>query len=276
MEIVTYEKLYSYNPDKSRKTFVDTKFNIKETYEYNEAGLLCKEMYSDGRYREHAYNAEGLMIRTAILSANGVILGEAFMTYNESGLLAFHKMMNGVVTNYSYDTLGRVTIITTSLGDNTTYVYNAIGRDGDVNENGNNTKRIQKKFTDRQGKEIYLSTKEVYSNNLAHIMEYNEFGELTHFKNSAGFEYSKEYNEAGKEIKYTSNTQTMVYVYDDDNNLVKQYSNGELMYERTYEAGKILTFRNVSSGETEVYTYNTDGLLEKIEYTEHVEEDLFM
>ncbi len=274
MEFTTFEKLYSYNTDKTVKEIKDTKTGSHIIHEYDESSRLIKK--TDGQQiRVYSYDSKDRIIHERVTALDDSFICEAFTTYNELGDIVTATLMNGVIVNHRYDSAGRILSTTNSLGDNTTYTYTEVGRDVLVIENGNTTQRIQKKFKDREGVEIYQSINEIFSKDYKHTMEYNEFGELTRFVNQTGFEYTKTYNSAGKELSYKSKYQEITYEYDENNALIKQFNNGELMYEYIYLNKKLITSKNVPSKESKTYSYNEYGLVSKIVSVEQVMEDPF-
>lgn len=276
MEYVTYEKIYTYNPDKTIKSIFDSKLNDTKTYEYDDQKRLIKESIGAGQTRETVYDEAGHIVRLIVKNSDGDVLAEAITTYNEAGLPVTEKMMNGVTFNSTYDSLNRIISKTNTLGDNYSYEYTDIGRNVVERVNGNITRKTQQKFTNREGKEIYQSLTDDFNNGVIHTMEYNEYGEIVKFRNNSNFEYIKEYNAAGKETLYKSRFEMIVYAYDENNNLLSQTNNGNLLYEYTYQDNKLVTKRNAISDETETYSYNADGLIEKIVSKEQKFDDPFM
>lgn len=273
MEFVTYEKNYTYNTDKSIKSIYDSKMDDMKNFEYDELGRLIKESIGAGEVRETVYDNAGHIVRMVIKNKAGAVTAEEISIYNEEGNLISVKRMNGVTFTHTYDSLNRIVLTTNTLGDEITYTYTDIGRDVVAVVNGNTTRQTQKKFINREGKEIYQSLTDDFTNGVIHTMEYNQYGELVKFANSSNFSYIKEYNAVGKETLYKSNFETIVYEYDEMNNLLSQTNSGTLLYEYTYQDNRLSTKRNVCSGESETYTYNADGLIEKIVSVEQKIED---
>ena len=279
MEYISYNKTFTYNEDNTIHSIADVETGATDTYSYTD-GVLSKitnTTTASTNYRESIYDAAGKILTIIMYKADGTKLAEAINTYNDQGNITSEKMMNGVTWTYSYDLTGKLLSKASTLGDNTTYTYTDTGREVEVVFCGSTTRRIETLYVNRAGASVYVSVKEIFSNGVTHTIENNEFGELIHFANSAGFEYSKEYNTVGNLSKYQDSHQTTMYEYDVTGvNLLKQLQNGTVVIENTYADGHITLSSNVSSDETIAYSYNAAGLVSLIVKTVVKIEDPFM
>ncbi len=197
-------------------------------YTYDSRGLRTStKNYYDGNLitqTDYAYNLAGLATSLVNKNAEGDVLSSFSYTYQFDGNVASETDHNGIVTNYTYDLLGRL-IGETSAGSSKYYTYDAAG---------NRTKVI----VDGVSQVLYT---------------YNDKGQLvtetkTNGETSEVISYT--YDANGNLISKAEGIKTTNYIYD---TFGRMTSAGDTAY--TYRPDGLRASKAISSGGTHYFAY---------------------
>ncbi|MDD4957192.1 MAG: hypothetical protein PHQ61_06060, partial [Candidatus Omnitrophica bacterium] len=228
----SYKRVYEYDLGRFTVYIYDTTGQITDsnmiasTIEgYDLAtGRLMLRAYVDGSSEEYTYFGDTTDIKTITYKDKDG--RETVETYDQDGRLVKEEKWNDLVTNYTYDTYGRLTLKESSDGTSEEYIY------------WNDTNVMKKRTV-------------VSRWNTTTIEEYNELGQLV----KTTYKY-----------RWSTYTSWMTYSYDAAGNLIrKDYSYGS-HEEYEYWAGTSIMKNKKyidSAGHTSTYEYNELGNVTK-------------
>ena len=247
----------AYNPDGSVKSVTDRLGNVT-TYEYDEQGLLVKEISPSAttvytydkagrvtsviagegsnptktnctQYLEYEYLDNG---RKAVVKAGG--LYETTYTLNAWGEVVAVTDGEGNSRRYEYDNIGRTKAAYDGYGSKYEYAYNAVGR-------------VSKIVAPDGAKKSY---------------EYNELYQVTKATDGEGTFFEGTYNRDGLLIAEKARPGVdKEYRYDKLGRIVELKTGGEVTERYSYTTkGRTVTFTD-GKGSDYVYSYNEFGRL---------------
>ena len=272
----------------NRLTAVITADGARTEYDYDALGNLTAETDALGNTTSYAYTVDSLL--SSITYANG---GTVKAKYDLTGNLISETDPEGNNTKYTFDEVGRITVVTDALGNTTSYTYDAADNLTKVSDalghitaytydkNGNLTSETDAlgnvtrysytpegwlaTVTDGEGnvtRYTYDKTGNVLTADCGDRHEensYNELGKLTTVTTSEGVtEY--QYDEHGYLISVTEpNGNTVSYTYDEHGNRTSMtYPDGKkAVY--TYDAMNRLISVKGADGKKTTYTYDLNG-----------------
>ncbi len=246
-----------------------------EIYYANNRGLEYYKSYEKGKishYSEYQngkksyerwleYDQNGNEIHYK--DSNGT---ERWNEYDQNGKLIHYKDSNGTERWWEYDQNGNEIHFKDSEGYdvNGDCYYRFPDKCEDCDKNTKNLPRTEKdhkgriKEFDKDGHMIYYYDPE---ENFESWVEYNEFGKVSHYKNTLGLEWWKDYDKNGNLLNYynTSNGTKKCFNIklseietDDSKEDIKEYyDNGLLKYHKDF------------NGYEYFYEYNEEGILIK-------------
>ena len=295
--------------DRDRITTRTTSDGKTRTYRYNEDSRLSSVTDSDGRTIQYLYDGLDRLTKCTVLLDGKEILSTG-QSYNLSGQVTNQSWTIDGKTysqEYTYQTAsgslpeGLLTSMTTGSGETLTFSYDSLGRLTGVSSgkasqtykyetttSGNETTRIGE-YTSQFGDNVVWSSQFTY-NAVGNITEetgtagtwrysYDTQGQLTEATNGT-VTYTFTYDDAGNILTASDGAQTHTYLYDDEDwkDLLMAFDGHEFEYDRsgnptTYYNGRDWTFgwtggRTLSSassssdtGESNIgYTYDLDGI----------------
>ena len=274
-DVSTYLSYFVFRADEHTYQTFDSQYGTHyiDRYEYDEYGrwiitesLNVKSGGTDVYFNQ--YDANGLLIQTGTINADGTTYGVTNYEYDEKGRPILQKESGGTVSlEYNeQDQIVKRVRATWGQNDTTLYTYDEQGRlieqifqsDGtsiwdkytwEYNEHGDVIKRtIQTTFGFLDPPDNTDTVVDFY------VKEYDANGNLTKVVYEDGSYTAYEYDEAGNKIKYTSyhNAKDFViftYTYDENGNMTEYRREDEsgitgYMY-TTYDAyGNELERRN--------------------------------
>ena len=279
------------------------------TYRYNEDSRLSSVTDSDGRTIQYLYDGLDRLTKCTVLQDGKEILSTG-QSYNLSGQVTKQSWTIDGKTysqEYTYQTAsgslpeGLLTSMTTGSGEKLTFSYDSLGRLTGVSSekasqtykyetttSGNETTRIGE-YTAQFGDNVVWSSQFTY-NAVGNITEetgtagtwrysYDTQGQLTEATNGT-VTYTFTYDDAGNILTASDGSQTHTYTYGDASwkDLLTAYDGHAISYDRsgnptTYYNGQEWAFgwtggRTLSSassssetGESDIgYTYDLDGI----------------
>lgn len=207
--------------------------------------------------------------------------------YDENNAPVSVQNILGLVTEYSYDALGRLKRITENNNNEvqtTTYEYDNLGRlikvtDAEEGTSGyeyDNTGNIKKIINPNNGETIYtydkagrIKTEEILKGSLT-TYTYNAAGLLEKKKDANGKETAFQYDIEGRITSFTDELGTVSYTYDENSNIteVKEISGGvEKTITRTFDKLNRVESYTDYEGNVIKYEYDSLGCLTGIVYS---------
>jgi len=272
--------------------------NATTVLAYDSYGRLSTQTDSEGRTTTWSYDATHKSQISAVTNANNEEAEHRY--YDSYGRLASNSMY-GVITQYSYDALGRVTnttyadgstavntydgsllLSTTDRSGNTTsYGYDDVGRQTSItNARGMVTLYTYdavgnlQTVTDSLGNTttyVYDSmnrrTQIVLPDGRITDFEYDDMGRMTAKKGAGAVPVYYTYDDVGRMTQLMDGEYNNThFYYDEVGNLTNKTYADSSSYAYTYDAqGRLLT-RTDAKAVTTTYTYNNVGQLTNIDY----------
>ena len=226
-------------------------------YEWSELGQRKKTIYPDGSEVEYAYNASGRL--TQVNAPNGITQ----YTYDAAGRILQCKMPEDIITNYNWDSIGRLTQLVhqnkNDVLDSICYQYDPAG----------NIKQIEKV---RAG---------IAQDNGLFEYAYDSMNRLiraSHNENTREYAYDSLGNriflkDGERHIRYSYNALNQLigqqegallkeYSYDTRGNLAQVVQNGKLDTQYCYDSANMLV--QAVSAQNGVAEYCYDGLKNRV------------
>ena len=295
--------------DRNRLTTRTASDGKTRTYYYNEDSRLSSVTDSDGRTIQYLYDGLDRLTKCTVLQDGKEILSTG-QSYNLSGQVTKQSWTIDGKTysqEYTYQTAsgslpeGLLTSMTTGSGETLTFSYDSLGRLTGVSSgkasqtykyetttSGNETTRIGE-YTSQFGDNVVGSSQFTY-NAVGNITEetgtagtwrysYDTQGQLTEATNGT-VTYTFTYDDAGNILTASDGSQTHTYTYGDASwkDLLTAYDGHAISYDRsgnptTYYNGQAWTFgwtgsrtlasagsREENQGTDISYGYDLDGL----------------
>ncbi|SFS76370.1 DNRLRE domain-containing protein [Marininema halotolerans] len=260
-------------------------------YTYDENDRIASRKNEDGTVSLYHYNGAGDLTQQVILGTDGEERDSLTYTYDAKGNITQVKSSQGT-TSYAYDALEQLTKETLPDGTVTSYTYDATGNrlTKTVTKDGNSTTTNYTyddadQMTQVNGKDYTYDKNGNLIDDGKRTYTYDAENRLTAVKEGAKTLASYTYRADGMRKSMTTDSGTLVFHYDEDNNVtyetdkdgkvVASYTygaNGELVsmtrdgkayyYETNYR-GDVTALTDSNGEEVASYEYDTFGNLVK-------------
>jgi RHS repeat-associated protein len=272
---------YTYTETNKRNTVTDS--NGVTTYKYDNMDRLVEVIYPGMKSISYSYDLKGNMVSISIS-----IGAQRFVTeydYNEAGKissvrdseggmyefeydksnnLVSKRFPNGMVTTYEYDSLSRLRYISTVNTDNTiiqsyAYTIDSVGnrinceeKDGDLLEyNYDDAYRLISERVQKSSGAIDVSS-----------FSYDKVGNrLSSLMSNQDGQFINEYLYDERDRLLSKNED--LFSWSENGNLNEESANGVVLY--AYDSANRLSRLTKHDGSAVDYTYDADGILNKIE-----------
>ncbi|MEO1287156.1 MAG: DUF6531 domain-containing protein, partial [Chloroflexota bacterium] len=286
-QVTIDDDVYAYAYDVFDNLIAYESPRLNQTYVYDNANRLINTLDTLNRQTIYAYDSDSNLISMTV-GDNDEVRTQTF-AYNALNQLEQFTDFDGVRTTYdvSLNTVANRTIytITNTLGQQMTFLYDALGRlreVADLNRNGNLIFRYNMTYDSRGNLLEVFDTERGYTlsydragqivtstlnNQVQTQYQYNDAGLLAQVTAPSGLETAYQYDALGNPIQATqADSLTQNYDYDPHGNLTRVTQDGGLMTDYSYSNRGLLTATRDANGHTTRYIYDEAGnLLEVID-----------
>ena len=247
------------------------------TYTYQQGyGKLASMTYANGYSEQYGYNAQNLL---SAIYRNGAVTPSFVFSYDDNGnLLRNQNNLKGYYTDYSYDTLSRVTGYTHYTAANVPEMTTAVTYDAENRTSGLNYTlgSTSLSYVPTYGEADRLENWSI-TNRLTRALNYDYLHRLNNvsLRNAGGTELFKTTYSfrpgwngttgySSDVVNAETNSalnETLSYEYDSVGRVIRVLRNGQLINKYTYDSvtGFLIREDNADAGISYTYTYDTVG-----------------